>query len=71
MIFNPKKSVFNPSRKITYLGFNINLAKRTIALTPAMKERLKSALGYAAEPAGLVNFITTSLGLPAFWTQLA
>lgn len=79
LAINIKKLVLSPRRRLTYLGFEIDLAKRSLKVTNVMRGKYVRALDYAARPlglvskfwqrlAGLINFVSGSLGLPAFWT---
>lgn len=82
LMINNSKNQLVPCRRLRYLGFNICLRTRRFRITAPLHEKLSRALSFVAGPdllsgkfwerlGGLINFVVTFFGLPAFWTQLA
>lgn len=82
LMINFKKSSLIPCHRLRYLSFDICLRSRRFRITEPLRDKLAKALGFVEGPdllsgkfwerlGGLINFVVTSFGVPAFWTQLA
>ena len=69
---NMRKSIVEPTRRLTYLGLDIDLSQRRIMVSPLTQRRVSRAIGlvpnrgvlFAQKVAGYVNFIRTVARLP-------